>query len=55
VVGREGRCDEDLFMEYDDSASLRWKEILSLTDDYDKGEFFHSGKEYFDISKLYTA
>jgi hypothetical protein len=31
-----GRSDEDLSVEYDDSTCLNWKEILSLTNDYDK-------------------
>jgi hypothetical protein len=32
--------DEDLSMEYDDSTCLSWKEILSLTNNYDKVNSF---------------
>jgi hypothetical protein len=36
----EREDDEDLSMEYDDSTYLSWKEILSLTNNYDKVNSF---------------
>jgi hypothetical protein len=36
----EREDDEDLSMEYDDSTCLSWKEILSLTNNYDKVNSF---------------
>jgi hypothetical protein len=37
---KKGRNDEDLSMEYDGSTCLSWKEILSLTNNYDKVNSF---------------
>jgi hypothetical protein len=37
---KEREDDEDLSMEYDDSTCLSWKEILSLTNNYDKVDSF---------------
>jgi hypothetical protein len=36
----EREDDEDLSMKYDDSTCLSWKEILSLTNNYDKVNSF---------------
>jgi hypothetical protein len=36
----EREDDEDLSVEYDDSTCLSWKEILILTNDYDKVNSF---------------
>jgi hypothetical protein len=37
---KEREDDENLSVEYDDSTCLSWKEILSLTNDYDKVNSF---------------
>jgi hypothetical protein len=40
----EREDDEDLSVEYDDSTCLSWKEILSLTNDYNKVNYFLAEK-----------
>jgi hypothetical protein len=47
--------DEDLSIEYDGSTCLSWKEILSLTNNYDKVNSFLIEENVFVVTQHTTA